>query len=568
MARMIPSDVMHAEFHGSLGEEKMYAALKALPHDYIVFHSIQWHKKNPLGGVSWGESDFTVFHPKRGLLVIEVKSGGIRCCNGRWTQINSLNSAEYQMKDPLIQASRSKFTFVDLLSPNDDKIQSYWVEAAVCFPSIEGEMSIGDLPPNYSPDIVITSKDMTSISNCIERIFDYYGMHERKYYTQEDVEWVVRALSPRFNAIPSISSNINEQEFVFNRMTQEQSALLDYLDEQRVAAIQGGAGTGKTMLAIEKAKRLAKNDKVLFLCFNKFLLDYLRTKYSNCNNIDFYNLPALSCSKMRRSDAGSNDWISTYLNSFDDFNWDYKHIVIDEGQDFLDGHILLLLTIAQIQEGSLYIFYDKNQLVQQRQNIEWINHFDCRLVLFANCRNTKSIATTSYRPIGIEKIKMRSEVIGHKPSMYLGSNTQQICECIAKLIRQYTDNGITKKDIVILTTKTEDTSCLSGLSSIGSYHLDNELNKSGILFTTARKFKGLEAPVVIMVDVDESTFLGDELCRVLYVGASRARHFLDLVCIVKDSQLDIIADALTGQTQKNPKFSISSQLKVKVVDLR
>ena len=52
---------------------------------------------------------------------------------------------------------------------------------------------------------------------------------------------------------------MEEAEYYFNRMTMEQTRLIEYLDEQRVAAIQGGAGTGKTMLAIEKARRLSVN---------------------------------------------------------------------------------------------------------------------------------------------------------------------------------------------------------------------------------------------------------------------------------------------------------------------
>ena len=90
MARMIPSNVTHEEFHGSIGEERIYNALSTLPDEYVVFHSVHWNKARPSGNIVWGESDFAVFHPDRGLLVIEVKSGGISCKDGRWYQTNTL----------------------------------------------------------------------------------------------------------------------------------------------------------------------------------------------------------------------------------------------------------------------------------------------------------------------------------------------------------------------------------------------------------------------------------------------------------------------------------------------
>ena len=61
MARMIPQSPMPGEFNGSYGEEKVYEALLTLPDEYIVFHSVHWHKRKISGSVIWGESDFTVY---------------------------------------------------------------------------------------------------------------------------------------------------------------------------------------------------------------------------------------------------------------------------------------------------------------------------------------------------------------------------------------------------------------------------------------------------------------------------------------------------------------------------
>lgn len=566
-ARMIPNTLMPGEFNGSYGEEKVYEALKELPDEYIVFHSVHWQKRKVSGNVLWGEADFTVFNPKRGILVIEVKSGGIRHDDSGWNQTNTLTHEEKRIKDPLAQAERSKFTFIDLLDEQEGKYHKYWVESAVWFPSVENVEKIGAMPPSYAPEIVLTEKDLKKAKYSIEKIFDFYSMDQRKFFTKEDEINVVNVLSPSFNVIPSISAQIREQEYMFNRMTEEQSFLLDYLAEQDVAAIQGGAGTGKTMLALEKAKRISFSGKVLFLCFNKLLLESLKGSPENAGyNIEFYNLPGFVCSRTGQSDAGGNGGISAYLNSIDPSSWEYSHIIIDEGQDFFEEHLNILSTIAELRQGSFYVFYDKNQLVQQRKSLDWVKNVECRLVLSANCRNTKNIAVTFNKSLGIEKVKMRLDVDGSKPNLYINLSRDQMSENISKLIRKYTHSGIQKKDIVILTVKTGESSVLTGISSVGAYKLTSDLGSSNILFTSARKFKGLEASVVILVDVDARTFNSDEERRVFYVGASRAKHYLEIFTCLDAHDLYKLAVAINdGKAVKNPKATIGSMLKVKIL---
>lgn len=61
-----------------------------------------------------------------------------------------------------------------------------------------------------------------------------------------------------------------------NQLLHEQYRLLDFLEEQNSAVINGAAGTGKTMIAVEKARRHSINgEKVLFMCYNRLLCDYL-----------------------------------------------------------------------------------------------------------------------------------------------------------------------------------------------------------------------------------------------------------------------------------------------------
>lgn len=562
---MIPDNILCEDFHGSVGEEAVFNALRQLPDPYVVFHSLHWNRKENRGRIIWGESDFCIFHPRKGLLVIEVKSGGIRYTNGKWVQINTVTNQEYSMKDPMIQAERSKYTFTDLLESDDPHRHSYWIEVAVWFPSVSNNDMIGMMPPAYNRGGNVLSKnDLSDPVKSIESVFRFYNMNDDPSFQTSDRIRVIGILSPVFDAIPGMISEMTEQDYYFNRMTKEQSYLLDYLEEQNVAAIQGGAGTGKTMLAIDKARRLSANDDVLFLCFNRYLQDYLRETYSDSMpRVYFANLQLLVCKQTHVPDAGGDEGITRYLSMYDQYEWTWKHIIIDEGQDFKEEHIDLLSIIASVQGGCFYIFYDKNQLVQQRQAPRWINSLECRLVLSINCRNTRNIATTSGKSIYLDNIKMRINLDGQKPCFYLAQTQKELLQCLSGIIRGYTDHGLKQKQIVILTVKTEETSLLKNVSTIGSYHLTNQRNKNGILFTSARKFKGLEADVVLIVDIDISTFSDDEARRVFYVGTSRAKHYLDLISVLNDEQLIEFSEKLSGKITNNSKISIASSLKVK-----
>ncbi|WP_027641473.1 DEAD/DEAH box helicase family protein [Enterocloster clostridioformis] len=75
-------------------------------------------------------------------------------------------------------------------------------------------------------------------------------------------------LCPEFNIFPPVGFDTELKHMVFHRMLDEQAGILNFLSEQRTAVINGAAGTGKTLIAVEKARRhTADGQKVLFLCF-------------------------------------------------------------------------------------------------------------------------------------------------------------------------------------------------------------------------------------------------------------------------------------------------------------
>lgn len=551
MAILIPDDRELNEFNGSIGERQLYENFRKLSDDYIIFHSVSWMKKSK--SVRFGESDYIIFHKTRGILCLEVKHGSINSENGRIYQTNRKTNESFQI-DPMQQANRSKYYFIDKLRPIFKEYNRiYPIHSIVWFTGISKIKVSGTLPHEYKINgNTFFSEDIINLSDTLEKSYKFFNMEKMKS-NKIFLNKVRDMILPDFEAIPSMSNIVNQNEYIFNRMTKQQSYLLDYLDEQKVAAIQGGAGTGKTVLAIEKASRLSEKENVLFLCFNSLLLENLKNKYDKkLPNVTFTNLYSLTAKALKK--VVTKDDILYFLENFDRFPnvWDFKSIVIDEGQDFSNEQINLLKEASYLSEGSFYVFYDKNQLVQQWDELEWLQSMECRLVLSYNCRNTQNIATTSLNPLGIEEIKMRFNVEGEMPLYHRTSDLDELIEWLESRIKYFLAEGISLNQIVILTTKTIEKSKLRQVNNIGKYSISESIEEETILFSTARKFKGLEADVILLVDIDSEDFKEEEGRRVFYVAASRAKSLLELIpTLSKDEESNLFNHISSGKTKRN-----------------
>lgn len=568
MAIMIPGmqyKDLQKDFNGSVGELRLYELLEQLPNDFYVLHSTSWNEQrrrnelSPRKYVQWGEADFTVYHPEKGIIVFEVKDGLISYSRERgWTQTNRKTGATSSI-DPMAQAEKSKYYFRDqIFKPAFDGMIPFTFCSAVWFTSGDRNLVTGNLPLNYKEETTLWANDLASVEqvqNAINRVFKYHDAYCANP-SQELTSKTLDLLAPEFGLVKSIHSRAIANETLFHLMTREQNRLLEYLDEQQTAAIHGAAGTGKTIMAIEKAKRLETDGPVLLLCFNRFLMEHIREELSdNHPNISVFTIDGLYTKLsggLPHFDSADdrNDAILEVLMDWKSLRWNYKHIIVDEGQDFFADHLQLLGEIAEEKDGCFYVFYDKNQFIQGQEYPEWLDHAECRLVLSHNCRNTHEIALTSTRPIALPEKRIRMNPFMEraeqpKPKLFFVSDNEVLQEYVLKLIRKYSDAKYKKSDIVLLSMKAEGCSALERenmISELAAICSDKrQTNK--VLFTTVRKFKGLEADVVICIDVDEDTFTNETNRSLFYVGTSRAKTWLD---IVTTTSQEALANAITG----------------------
>lgn len=583
MAYMIPSSV-DQNSGLSYGEAILFELFKALPSQYYVFHSLRWNEVRPGSRmrVLSGETDFLFYSPERGIICIEVKDGGIKHSRERgWIQINR-GTLEEKPIDPFAQADRGKYYFLDILRRAFGGPVPFMVCSAVWFSSVARSTLQGSFPLECSEDTVLFAEDMSnpsSVEMALHRVFAYFGANKQDS-SQAVIDKVLNTLSPEFSVFASPKTIQAFSERIFHRMTREQGALLDYLDEQTDAAIKGIAGTGKTILAVEKAKRLAAEGPVLFLCFNSFLRDYLAKAYAQ-PNIAFNNLDTLMVQVAgnplplgTENAVLKEERILEFLMDWDIYGLPYQHFIIDEGQDFNSDHLQAIHEIADKKQGCFYVFYDSYQFVQGKEYPEWLDKTECRLVLSKNCRNTHEIAITSSRPIRIDeaKIKMLQDIQfihgAMKPSFYSLCEKNEMLFVLTKLIDKYLSMGISTDSIVVLSLASSDSSLIRDIDMRLSprIYLSKEMSTGKIWFTTVRKFKGLEAEVVIVVDVDGDALSTEQKRSAFYVGASRAKIHLDILACFRDqSDISKFVIDLTGQEQKpGPRAlaAIANTLKV------
>ncbi len=565
MAVMIPQLKLDEDFNNSPAERKVYEHLSQLPDDYRVFYSVEWLRKDNYDRILYGEADFMVYIPGRGLLVIEVKGGEIFFRDDYIIQRNRRDGTEKRQK-PLAQSRKSVYKFRDILNASlDIRVP---VEPIVWFPDCCRSGIEGDLPHNYDEHILLTRDSFASLQEVLENACDYYGMHIN--HGDDGLgQRVTELLAPEFHAVLSPAAVAEYNDRIFLQMTRQQGYLIDYLEEVDYALIQGGAGTGKTMLAVEKARQLnARQEPTLFLMFNKMLEEDLKEHYAqDMKNVKFTNIYKFVAKALGREVDAKE--ISTFLKNVPKHgNWPYKHIIIDEGQDFADWN-KYLYDIAKSEHGSCYIFYDKNQLVQQR-DLSWVNMFECRLVLSRNCRNTRAIAETSGSPLGLRNIKMRREDIGKgaDPRMFIFRKNKEYLKGLQSIIEYYLNQDLPADGLVLISLKKlEDSPIYQAVynhphSGLGKLVTLDRKEKGKVFLTTSRKFKGLESTAVVIVDISAETFANEESRRNFYVGTSRAKSFLELMaCLSEEDEAEMVAN-LGGEASNLPRFALMRNLNI------
>jgi len=528
----------------SNAERRLYQAFQGeLDNSYTVFHSVAWQSLDGEGRPRDGEADFVIVHPTRGILTLEAKGGSIRCDpgTGYWTSTDR-HGRTYDIKDPFAQARYSKYALQDQLRlmlhmPPQRRIN---IGHAVAFPDVVvGETLLG---PDKPREIVLDAIDLANIPVWVARTLAYW----RGPKTQKETapgEAAVQALMDLLGKVrelrPAMWGEFVQEQAQLIRLTEQQYLILDVLNRQRRAAICGCAGSGKTMLAAEKATRLARQGfRVLLTCFNKHLVADLRTQLKPSPNLDIVNFHALCYDLARRAgvlpvkrddDTFFNQRLpEALMDAADALDIHYDAIVVDEGQDFREDWWIPLQTLLRDPDhGILYIFFDDNQRLYVPDSTFPIQQPPYSLSV--NCRNTQNIHQLVVKFYEAEVSPTARGPVGRSVEVVFYDDPQRLRSTLQAVLRRLTvDERIPTGEIVVLTPRSLSKSRLLGGSTSGGPELTDTWPSSPgqVYCTTIYDFKGLERAVVILADIHRWPPEWDDMVRLLYVGCSRARNHL------------------------------------------
>lgn len=554
MARMYPQP-MHPDTR-SHAERELYTGFQLqLPDDFVVFHSVSWQVRDTTDGVRDGETDFVVAHPDFGILIVEVKGGRIRYDGqaGRWFSNDNI------IKDPFKQGREAKYSLLAKL-----KELPYWsnrwitVGYAVAFPDVTVK---GDLRLDAPREVLLDGSDAANLAVWVNQALEYLQGQRPDDHPlgTRGVKELVALLSPSWDLQPLLSAEIEKEERELTRLTEGQFIMLDFLGRRRRVAISGCAGSGKTTLAVEKGKRLAKQGfHVLLTCFNVNLAEFLRSDETLPRQLDVVNFHKLAHDLARRASlthSGPRDdryfddvLPEMMMEALDRLGAQYDAVIVDEGQDFRDKWWVPLQCLLHDPDQSIfYVFFDDNQnLYRTAQTIPLeLAPFP----LTRNCRNTQRIHQVVMQFYQSDQVPLAQGPLGRTVEIHTYADMNGLKRALRQVLhRLVAEENVFSEDIVILTPKGRQRSDLWRLGTVGNFRLTDQWpTSSGEIFcSTIHSFKGLESPIVILAEIEPNA--AQDLDSILYVGCSRACNHL-IVLASADLAEDVKQRLISAKSQ-------------------
>ncbi|WP_322008009.1 AAA family ATPase [Paraburkholderia tropica] len=543
----------------SRAEAKFYRACRdQLPDDVLVIHSASWTYKDSSGQPREGEADFTIAIPSSGLFIVEVKGGGISfdAVKGVWTSTNQ-SGVQNEIKDPFRQAKSEKYAIFGQLKENAawrtwQGSKQIILGECVMFPDLDNVQPL--VSPERERKLIGGRAELGDVASWLSMVSTFWKKNGTQTLEKQGVQLVEQILCSSVSVRPLLRSVLEETERERIRLTNRQAKILRSIGARKRAVIAGGAGTGKTLIAVEKARQLANaGEKVLFLCYNRPLADLLAMSLADSRGIEvmgFHQLCDYRCALVQKREGRDlyaeaqaaypgNDSRTRFevqmpfaLAISSEILTDelYDSVIVDEAQDFSDEYWFSIEDLLKDKEqGTLYLFNDPNQALYKRHaNLPVVED---AFYLPENCRNTAPIHEKAYafyegQPVDLPELPGPDVVF--ETADTLDSQAALIAERCKHLLQR---EKVAPSDIVVLLARTPKQGLFDKLKKWtlpgGVPWTLEQRRADSILVDTVSRFKGLEAHIVVLWLGSES--LLPENRETLYVGLSRAKHVLHVI---------------------------------------
>lgn len=580
MARMIPP-VVYNECT-SPGERELFVRLRDDPgtDGWLVFHSLNLaHHKRQIQG----ELDFVIVVPGKGVLCLEVKSHRrIGRKNGLW---HYGAASQQDVRGPFRQVSDGMHSLRKRLMGRAPELSSLVFWSGVVFTHSQ----FSEQSEEWHSWQVVDQYALRSapISRLVNRILDcgralLAQTASARWFdplqTLPDggqCELLLRLLRPDFEIFENPSVRLRRMDDEVKHFTEDQFIALDAMGDNKRVIFTGPAGTGKTILALEAARRShSRGKRVLFLCYNHFLARWLEEQTTGLRNLVTMQtlhrymleiagvIPAANATPSfwnhELPDGAIERLLSNAPLGFDE-------IIIDEAQDVLVQSFLDVLDLSVrggLAAGCWRMFGDfEGQALYSQEADGGLGALDARApgtaryTLRVNCRNTPRIAEWVYILGGLspQYQKVLRPDDGVDPTIHYYSDADHQTSLLIQALDKLTAEGFGGDDIVVLSSRAVD-ACAPGLHTRPwSQRLRpfGQRNPGGVSYCTIHAYKGLEAKAVIVTDVDS---IEDERARALfYVATTRALHRL---VILADGSVKTQARSLIRKVLNTPELGM------------
>ena len=552
--RMIPAQISASTKSGD--ERRLFEVLGGtdMLQDWVCLHSVDLpvHRYK-----TSGELDFVVAGP-RGLFVLEVKGGEVSCEGGIWHYTDRWGETARSSEGPFRQAQSGMYSLRDRLLEvlPERELREVLMGYGVVFPNCDFDQR----GVEWEPEVVLDARRWRArgVRSYIEGLASHW---HRKLPGKPDrihpalVRRIVDAIRPDFELVRSLRTSSDEVEGRLVRLTEEQYAKLDLVEDSPRILIEGGAGTGKTFLAAEIARRhAAAGRRVLFVCFSPVLAAFLGTQTREHPAVRVESVHGLMLDAVRRHGTIppghapgmrlTDPWFrERLLPAFEAAARGFAEgelfdvLVVDEAQDILNLDYLVALGSllrGGLEGGVWRIFFDRfNQgaifgamdedVVQMLADHETVGS---RLRI--NCRNTDEIVLQTRLLTGADLGGLST---GSGPEVVFDMHHNEV-EAAAHLeahLERLWAEQVEGRDVTILSPRPFEHSSARLLGERWRRRmtvLDRPGNWrfpfTGMKFSTVENFKGLENRFVALIDVDDLDSTPAALATI-YVGMSRAR---------------------------------------------
>lgn len=491
---------------------------------YTCFHSMNLtrhaHKR-------FGEADFIIACPE-GLYVLEVKGGRIGCREGVWQSTDRNEQVHKFHESPLRQAETALHAKMAKLKEDmpTSMIRQLVIGYGVVFPDCELVCNGSE----WDPQLIFDLGTRKSFEKWLGALFSYWRRKGPKLVRAEPetLRLLKQNLRPDFEAIIPLYALTGEAEDRIARLTEDQMALVDIVAANARVLCSGGAGTGKTFLAVELARRWVGGGlNVALVCRSPWLKNYLHSRYSVAGLI----ISTVTALKSVASRHGIDK---------------YDALIVDEGQDLLtleNLDVLDAMVYGKLSEGQWCFFHDVNN-----QPGLFVDHDDdalqylaslgaARVPLSTNCRNTKIILERIKSDIGAD-MGVKGAGAGPKVRQSIVSTIDEAVGVLSTEIDSIVGKGgLSLGQVTILApcdfadspVSRLPISLLDQISVLDEYSMQS-FPPTKMSFSRIKEFKGLENEAIIVIGLPPPAENFESLSE-HYVAMSRAKALLSIIYI-------------------------------------